>query len=387
MQSHRPRQPRHFASSHPRREQDRNGEIVDYYNVFRNMKKALAEYAIGSEGADEMPVQDKKKLFNLLDDAIEQTLAFCGPKEIDLKSLLDKKEVFKKLGRFEAFANILLSKDEWYKEFFVHENIVTGFYEACKPEIYKKPRRAVFAIQYLREVIEARINRQDVDKVSLRISRLLDESVAASDKKQLAESQIIKAGKTWDLSKVDIDKLKAEFSKSEFKFIEIADLRAFIEGKLQQMLERNITRVDFAERYQGIVNQYNAGGTATEVSFEELINFANDLNTEEERHIREGLTEEELELFDLMRKEKITKAEELALKNAAKMLLKRLREEKPVVLVQNWEKDFQSQTKVKSAIEETLDQNLPAGYDRLSFKQVCDRIYNLIFERAVQGMA
>jgi type I restriction enzyme R subunit len=117
------------------------------------------------------------------------------------------------------------------------------------------------------------------------------------------------------------------------------------------------------------------------------MNFTKDLNEEEERHIREGLTEQELELFDLMKKEKITKAEETALKNAAQMLLKRPKEEKPVVLVQDWYNDQQSQTRVKSAIEEVLDSNIPETYDRLTFKQVCDRIYNLIFKRAVNGMA
>ena len=184
-----------------------------------------------------------------------------------------------------------------------------------------------------------------------------------------------------------MDVLKAEFVKLDFKYIEITDLHAFIETKLKQMLERNITRIDFAQRYQRIIDQYNSGGSATEIDFEDLLNFAKDLNEEEERHIREGLTEEELELFDLMKKEKFTKAEEVALKNAAQMLLKRLKEEKPVVLIQDWYKDQQSQTRVKSTIEEVLDKNLPANYDRLTFKQVCDRIYNLIFERASQGLA
>ena len=80
------------------------------------------------------------------------------------------------------------------------------------------------------------------------------------------------------------------------------------------MLECNITRIDFAQRYQRIIDQYNSGGSATEIDFEDLLNFAKDLNEEQERHIREGLTEEELELFDLMKKEKFTKAEEVALR-------------------------------------------------------------------------
>lgn len=369
-----------------------NGEIIDYYNVFRNMKRALADYAVGSEGLEVLPIQDKAKLFDLLDDAIAQGLAFCKDKGINLKSVLDTKEVFKNLAKFNTFADILLSKDEWRKEFTVYDNTISALYEACKPEIFDSPRRMVDIFRYLREVLDAIIERQDVSKVELKIAQLLDESVVTSeDKPQTAENpeqfKIVQIGKTWDLSKVNTDKLKEEFAKSEFKHIEIADLRAFIEAKLQKLLERNITRVGFAERYQRIVEQYNSGGAATEISYEDLIKFTRDLNEEEERHIREGLTEQELELFDLMKKDKITKAEEVALKNAAQMLLKRLREEKPVVLVQNWEKDQQSQVRVKTAIEEVLDKNIPETYDRLTFKQVCERIYNLIFERAVSGLA
>ncbi len=41
---------------------------------------------------------------------------------------------------------------------------------------------------------------------------------------------------------------------------------------------------------------------------------------EDERHIREGLTVEELELFDLLKKEDLTKKEEQAVKLSAKKL-------------------------------------------------------------------
>ena len=44
-------------------EEKKNGEIVDYYNVFRNMRKALKDYAQGEEGQEEPPVQEKKELF------------------------------------------------------------------------------------------------------------------------------------------------------------------------------------------------------------------------------------------------------------------------------------------------------------------------------------
>jgi phosphoglycerate-specific signal transduction histidine kinase len=97
---------------------------------------------------------------------------------------------------------------------------------------------------------------------------------------------------------------------------------------LDQLLRQNVTRIDFAQRYQRIVDQYNSGGSATENYFDDLIKFTRDLNEEAERHIREGLTVEELELFDLIKKDKLTQAEELALKN--KELLSEIAERKEI---------------------------------------------------------
>src|ERR1044072_3088637 len=75
----------------------KNGEIVDYYNVFRNMKKALKDYAEGEEGLDAPPVQDKKALLSLLESSITQAIDFCQEKEIDLKVVLASSDVFKKV--------------------------------------------------------------------------------------------------------------------------------------------------------------------------------------------------------------------------------------------------------------------------------------------------
>jgi type I restriction enzyme R subunit len=103
----------------------RNGEIIDYYNVFRNMRKALKDYAQGQEGQEDQPVHEKKELFKLLDDAIMQGIAFCGDLEIDLPALFESKDIFKKLAAFNGYADKLLAKDEWRKGFAVYENTIT----------------------------------------------------------------------------------------------------------------------------------------------------------------------------------------------------------------------------------------------------------------------
>ncbi len=370
-----------------------NGEIIDYYNVFRNMKRALADYGVGSEGSKEdTPVKDKSNLFNLLDDALEQGNTFCNNLDIKLNSVLENQDTFKNIGAFKSFADKILEKDEWKKEFIVYENTITSLYEACKPEILDDSSRPlVFVFQYLRGVIDSIIGKQDIEAVKRKVSDLLDQSIIASEDQLLvkelqAEYRIIQKGKTWDLSKINFDKLKEDFKKKEYKNIEIADLRAFIEDKIDKMIKQNTTRTDFAQKLQEIIDNYNSGGSSNENYYEDLVNFAEDLKKEDERHIREGLTEDELELFDILKKNKMSKNETKNVKLAAKSLLHRLLEEHPRVLIQDWYKDTQSQTKVKSAVEEVLDKTLPESYDKDVFKEKCNSVFELIYEYAAKSM-
>ncbi|MDO6746705.1 type I restriction endonuclease subunit R [Gilvimarinus sp. 1_MG-2023] len=368
----------------------KNGEIVDYYNVFRNMKKALRDYAQGEDGATP-PIQEKSELFRLLDDAIVQADQWCQERDIHLKAIIDSKNTFKNIGLFEQYADILLGTDEWRKTFYVYDNTVSSLYEACKPEVLGQPRPLIAVIQYLRGVIDMHVEQADIDAVTERVSELLDESVVVDNadkfavKEHQAEYKIVQKGKSWDLSKLNFDKLKEEFAEAQYKNIEIAELKAFIEQKLRQMLEANHTRTDFAEKLQEIVDKYNAGGSSTENYFEELMTFAEGMQAEDERHVREGLSEDELELYDLLKKEKLTKAEEQSVKLAAKDLLVRLLSEHPKVLVQDWWKDGQTQLQVKAVIEEVLDEDLPESYDRLEFKDKCDKVFELVTDLSVHG--
>jgi len=218
----------------------RNGEIVDYYNVFRNMRKALKDYAQGTEGQVEPPVQEKKVLFKLLEDSIAQGKEFCLERDIDIDYVLGSSDVFKNVSVFKEYADILLSQDEWRKAFAVYENTITSLYEACKPEILRSPVvRTVAVFQYLRGVVDAIIDQKDIDAVGLRISQLLDESLVV-DKSEIvhehkADWRISQSGKTWDLSKINFEKLNEDFQHTRYKNIEIAGLRAFIQHKLDQI--------------------------------------------------------------------------------------------------------------------------------------------------------
>jgi type I restriction enzyme R subunit len=134
---------------------------------------------------------------------------------------------------------------------------------------------------------------------------------------------------------------------------------------------------------QQVIDHYNSGGRTTEQTFEDLNVFKDAMTQEEQRHIVEGLTEAELELFDLLHKEKLTADERTTVKNAAKDLLqkfKKLSAEMPF-----WYKNRQEQGQVKEAIKNTLNKDLPESYDKFVFNNKCDEVYNLVYERTISS--
>ncbi|WP_224798115.1 type I restriction endonuclease subunit R [Idiomarina abyssalis] len=368
-----------------------NGEIVDYYGVIGRLRKAIKDYGQGNDGVDEPPVQDKDKLFTLLIDAIEQARQFCAERDIVIGEAWAADDVFKQVGLFNEWADTLLTKDEWRQSFKVFENTITALYEACKPEILGDPvARKVALFQYLRGVLDSIIEQQDIDSATRKINELLDESLIVDDQKfgqvkeKPADWKIEQKGRTWDLSKVDFDKLKEDFKQAKYKNIEIADLRAFLEKKLQDMLNQNRTRRDFAERLQEIIDNYNAGSSSADESYAQLMEEMAALKEEESRHIRKGLTEDELEIYDLLCKDNMTKAEEKRVRLAARALLKRLTEEKPKVLVQDWYKDMQTRLTVRDEVGAVLDEHLPEdSYDKDLFIQKRDRVFELTLDLAI----
>lgn len=372
-----------------------HGEVVDYYNVFRNMKKALAAYALGNNEAEEPPVQEKAALFDLLDEAIQDGQDFLKGLGIDLNAIFEIDSPLEKVEVYQSFANTLFARDEWRQEFNVYQNTISSFYEACKPEILHEARRPLVDIfAYLRKVMNSIIQEQDVESARRRLAELLDESVqTAEERASLALQEQpdsykfnegIQVGVKMNLAEVDMLKLRSQFKQSKYKNLEIVSLRAFIDHKLELMMQDNKTRIHFAQKFQEIIDKYNAGGSSTENYFDDLVNFTDGLKDEDERHLRENLSPDELELFDILKQEKLTQAEEQKVKLAAQKLLERLIQSHPKILVLDWYKDSQSKQKVKNTIEEVLDENLPESYSRKIFNSKCDEVFYLVQEFSEQ---
>jgi type I restriction enzyme R subunit len=382
----------------------KNGLIVDYYNVFRNLKKAFASYGGGSIGngegkGEEAPVQEKDQLYVLLKDAINECNEWCINIGIDLNHIKESNLIFSKLSLFDEYADTIVAQDEHRKQFIVYDNTIDALYEACKPEILGRRKEFPLAaiIHYLREVIDGRADRGNLDSAKRRIGQLLDESIVAQEEEESIESKTetkvadesttyaIKPWKQIDLSKLNIEKLREVYKEAPHKNIEISDLRAFISNKLQQMMERNTTRSSFAQKLQEIIDRYNSGNSSNESYFEDLMDFVDKMREEEMRAAKEGMTETELEIFDLIKKENLTKDEEQKVKLAAKNLLHKLKDDKPTVLITDWFKDTQTRFQVQATIKKILNDNLPQSYDRNIYSNKCDIVFDHFLMKAQNG--
>jgi Domain of unknown function (DUF3387). len=156
------------------------------------------------------------------------------------------------------------------------------------------------------------------------------------------------------------------------------------------MINRNVTRIKFSERFRNIINRYNAGGTENEDYYEQLVKLVEELKKEDSRSATMGLSDEELEIFDLLvMGKKLTKAQEQEVLLTSKALFQKLQENRQKILVVDWYKDEQTRAKVKSTIEEVLDaQNpphLPDCYDIDLFNVKSNLLLNHFIDMAVQG--
>ncbi len=155
-------------------------------------------------------------------------------------------------------------------------------------------------------------------------------------------------------------------------------MRALINDKLQRMVQLNRSRLDLLERFQKMIDEYNAGSMNVEEFFKQLLEFTQELQEEEKRSISENLSEEELAVFDILLKPKVklTKKDEQQVKNVAKELLQALKKEK---LVLDWRKRQQSRAAVRLCIEQTFDE-LPPAFTPELYQEICDATYQHVYE-------
>ncbi|WP_137807987.1 type I restriction endonuclease subunit R [Pseudomonas sp. G(2018)] len=350
-----------------------SGVIVDYANVFASLEKALAIYGAGKNG--KKPVKDKQQLIEDLRNTVAEATTFCAAHGV----ILDEIEATPVGGleRLQCIAdamNELISPDSLRRDFFAHERLVSTLYQAVKPD----PSALEFAsrvacISTLADCIRTSLspNPPDISLVINNINNLLDDSITGHAIREEGPPAL-------DLSKINFEALAKRFKEAKHKNTDLEQLKAAIRAKLEKMIQLNRTRADFAEKFEALIESYNAGSRSIEELYQELLDLSNNLNQEQERHVRENVTEEELVIFDILTRPApdLSPEERTAVKKAARELLARLKE----LLVINWRQKSTARSQLKLAIEDTLDLGLPRAYTPELYYLKCSAVFEHVYE-------
>ena len=353
-----------------------NGLIVDYIGVFRNLQDALAIYGSANGGGVEdgdTPVNPKTVLVQELREAIAEARDFCKQKGIDLHELDTTQDAFERAKVWDEAVEAVLVSEEVKKHYFALSANVTRLYKAILPDITANEfAKTQMLLEKLAIKIRQELPETDISEVMEEVSELLDESIVAGEfiipdsPRQLV-----------DLSQLNLEQLEQKF-KIGYKHTEAEKLKGTVHRKLQQMVEFNKTRLNYFEKYQKMIEEYNSGSRNVDWFFTELLGFAKELNEEEKRAIAQKLTEEELAIFDLLTKPNInlSKQEEKEVKEIAQELLATLKQEKLVI---DWRKRQQTRASVEVAIKDVLDR-LPQSYSDELYELKCDEVYQHIYD-------
>ena len=350
-----------------------SGLIVDYANVFASLEKALAIYGAGKDGTS--PVKDKDQLVAELRRSVVDATTFCAKHGVMLADMEQLNGGG--LERLQAIAdalNALISPDPLRRDFFGHERLVSTLYKAVKPDpVALEFASRVACLATIAEAIRAKLNPNppDISKVLGDINTLLDESITGHAIRDQGPPAL-------DLSKINFEALASRFKQSKHKNTDLEVLKAAIRAKLEKMVELNRTRADFSEKFEELIESYNAGSRTIEALYQELLDLSNSLNVEEQRHVRENITEEELVIFDILTRPspELGTEERAEVKKVARELLARLKE----LLVLNWRQKSTARSQLKLTIEDTLDSGLPRAYTPDLYQQKCSAVFEHVFE-------
>ena len=192
-------------------------------------------------------------------------------------------------------------------------------------------------------------------------------------------------GVTFDLSQIDLDKLREEFAKRvQRKATLLQDIRDLVEEKLAAMLDQNPLRMDYQLKYEQIVTDYNHAKdrTTIEETFRQLMELANSLDEEQKRATREGLSEEELALFDILLKDGIGKSDRERVKQASRELLAAVRA-RLAELDRFWEKE-QTKADVETLILDHVYENFPdPPFSEVEKKLIAANVYAHVWQQAM----
>ena len=359
-----------------------SGQIVDYINIFGALQDALgvygggvnedeAEYKIGSAAENKAVLLDEAK------NAIVEAKVFLNGLKIDL-DVIQKADSsnFEKQNIIQQAIDILMVPSNLEK-FTGHVRRINRIFKALLPdkgamEFLADRALLSFLLKAILDGMGQVIDDDDIlHIVRTQVDELLDDAITTIEIKSNLPSPI-------NIAEIDFDALAEMIARTTKPSRADAErLKRIIELRIQPMIDKNSTRIDFQQRFDEIVEKYNLGAHSAEEFFDQLKLFVDELDEEERRHIKEGLEEPELTIFDLLcQGVTLSEKERDAVKNLAKKLLGELEGN----LVIDWRKKQRTKARVQKTIDDIL-QDLPDSYDDKQWQNVCDKVYLHVYDK------
>ena len=288
-----------------------NGLIVDYVGVFRNLQKALAIYAASPSGEPARDViRDKAALVGELDDELGELLAFTERWDVDLDALAAA-EGFEFIALRDASVEALLIDSVTRRAYLERSDRVRRLFAAILPDPAAGPHaRVVGVARNLAERIRSFDEPPDVSQVAGAVNELLDRSVGAEEYVIRAAAEGAEEDDWIDLNTIDFDALAARLAGRKRSGAQ--RLAKHLGDELEASARRNPTRLDLVARLRDLIDEYNRGSLNVEEMLRRLQALSRELSEDEQRTAREGLSEPELAVFDLLTKPDPELTDELA---------------------------------------------------------------------------
>ena len=328
-----------------------NGMIVDYCGILKHLRQALATFAgTRPDGGDAIdPARPAEELLADLAEAIAFVRNFLAERNAPLDDVIQKTG-FGRNAAIAACKEAVNESDETRKRFEVMCREVFKKFKACinvrGVGVYRKDRDAI-DIAY--RSLQRDRKQADISAIIRALHGVVDEVIETKGNTMTA-----KPSESYDISRIDFDRLKREFARSPKKNTIVQDLRQAVERQLQCLLMQNPLRTNFQQHYEEIAAAYNRekDRVTIERTFEALLELARALDEEESRAVREGLDEETLAIFDLLKKPDLNAGEIARIKKVAIDLLKTLKAKK--LRVNQWREKEKTRDAVQVAIYDFL---------------------------------
>ncbi len=360
-----------------------NGMIVDYCGILKNLRKALATFAgtgdggRGGDGGETEPAKPDEELLADLLEAIAFVRGFLSERSASFDAITQQTG-FARNAAILAAKEAANENDETRKRFEVMCRAVFSKFKACITIEGVNDYRGDFdAINIVYKSLQQDREQADITDIIRQLHHVVDEAIETQTQPAVAEELA-----PYDISKIDFERLRWEFERSPAKRTTVQNLKTAIEQRLRRLLQQNPLRTDFQRHYEEIIAEYNREKDRVNIekTFEALLQIISEMDEEESRAVREGLDEESLALFDLLKKPDLTPSDIKRIKAVAVDLLETLKAEK--LRINHWRDKESTRDAVRLTIQDYLwseETGLPETYSEKDVRDKTEAVFVHVF--------